>query len=52
MCDLAGLVAVDTLQWDPYENESQHSETFPILDEEPEVTLELGDQYENEKILL
>ena len=39
-------------QYDPYEDKSQNGETFPILDEEPEVTLEWADQDLNAEILL
>ena len=35
-----------TSQYDPYENELQNAKTFPILDEEPEVTHE-GGEYVN-----
>ena len=33
----------------PYDNESKNVGIFPILDEEPEVTPELGEQYLNAK---
>ena len=36
--DLVKLGVEDTPQYNPYENELQNGETFPILDEEPEVT--------------
>ena len=52
MGDLVELGAEDTLQFDPYEDESQNAKTFPILDEEPEVTLKWGGQYVNAEILL
>ena len=34
----------DTLQYIPYEEKLQNVETFPILDEEPEITLDWGDK--------
>ena len=37
-------------QHDPYEDELQNAETFPALDEEPQVTSELEDQYLNTEI--
>ena len=43
---------VHKLQYDPYEDKLQYSETSPVLDEEPEVTPEWGDQYMNAEILL
>ena len=45
--DLVELSEEDTLQYDPYEDKLQNAKTFPILDEEPEVTSEWGDQYVN-----
>ena len=50
--DLKELGAEDKQQYDPYEVESQSAETFPILDEEPEITLKWGNQYVNAEILL
>ena len=38
--DLVELDVEDTPQHDPYEDKMQNAETFPILDEEPEATLE------------
>ena len=38
--DLADLGAEDMWQYNLYEDESQNVETFPILDEESEVTPE------------
>ena len=32
----------ETLQYDPYEDKLQNAEMLPMLDEEPEVTPELG----------
>ena len=37
--ELVDLGVEETPQYDPYEDELQNAETFPILDEEPEVTL-------------
>ena len=45
------LGAEEKFQYDPYENKSQNADTLPILDEEPEVTPELGGQYLNAEIL-
>ena len=42
--DLAELGAQDMPQYDPYEDESQKVETFPILNEEPEATFEKRDE--------
>ena len=36
--DLVSLGVEEILQYDPYEDKSQNSERFPMLDEEPEVT--------------
>ena len=36
--NLVNLEVEETLQYDPYEYKSQNAETFPMLDEEPEVT--------------
>ena len=41
-----------TPQYGPYDDGSQNGETFHSLEEEPEVTPELGCQYLNAKILL
>ena len=49
--DPAELGIEDMSQFDPYENESQNAETFPILDEELGVTPEWGEQYLNREIL-
>ena len=38
--DLVKLSAEDALQYYPYEDKSQNAAMFPILDEEPKVTLE------------
>ena len=43
LSDLVDLSVEETLQYDPYEDESQNAETFPMLDEEAEVTPEWGD---------
>ena len=40
--DLVKLDVKDALQYNPYEDELQNAETFPKLDEEPEVTPEWG----------
>ena len=50
--DLVELVAEDTLHYNPYEDELQNAEMFPILDEGPVVIPEWGDQYVNAEILL
>ena len=50
--DLVHLGVEETLQIDPYENKSQNAETFPMLDEEPEVNPEWGNQYVNTDIFL
>ena len=50
--DLADLGAEDMLQYDPYQDESQNVDTFPSLDEEPEIAHEWGYQYVNVEILL
>ena len=50
--DLVNMSVEETMQYDPYEDESQNAETFPMLDKEPEVTPEWGDQYVNAEILL
>ena len=42
MRDLVELDVEDMLQYDPYENETQNDEVFPILYKEPEVTPEWG----------
>ena len=52
MRDLIELGIADTQQYDPYEDKSQDSKTFPILDKELEVTPELGDLYVNVEIVL
>ena len=36
--DLVGMGVEVTLQYDPYEDESQNAKTFPMLDKETEVT--------------
>ena len=36
--DLVNLGVEETLQYDPDKDESQNAETFPMLDEEPEMT--------------
>ena len=41
--DLVELGVEDTPQYDPYEDESQNAQMFPMLDEQPEVTTERGD---------
>ena len=40
--DLAYLGKEDMPKNDPYKDESQNVDTFPISDEEPEVTVEWG----------
>ena len=50
--DLVELGAEDTVQYDLSEDNSQKGKTFPMLDEEPEVSPEWGDQYVNALILL
>ena len=40
--DLVELEVEETMQYDPYEDELQNAKSFPMLDEEPEVTLEWG----------
>ena len=50
--DLIELEVEDMLQYDPYDEESGNAKTFPMLEEEPEVTPKLGDQYVNAEILL
>ena len=47
MGDIAEMGAEGTMQYDLYDDNSQNAETFPSLDEEPEVTPEWGDQYVN-----
>ena len=49
--DIKELGVEDTPQYDPYEDELQNTETFPILDEEPEITSRWGDQYVNAETL-
>ena len=51
LSDLVDLDVEETPQYDPYEDELQNAETFPMLDEEPEVTPEWGEQYVNAEIL-
>ena len=41
--DLVKLGAENMPQYDPYDDESQNADEFPILDEEPGVTSEWGD---------
>ena len=50
--NLTDLSTEDMSQYDPDEGESQNIETFPILDEEPKVTLKWGEQYVYTEILL
>ena len=50
--DLAELGVEDVLQYDPYEDKSQNSEIFSMMDKEPEVTPEWRDKYVNAEILL
>ena len=50
--DLVDLGVEETLQYDTDEDESQNAETLPMLDEEPEVTPNRGDQYVNAEIVL
>ena len=52
LSDLVDLDEEETMQYDPYEDKVQNAETFPMLDEEQEVTPEWGDQYVNAEILL
>ena len=42
LSDLVNLGVEETPQDDPYEDGLQNAETFPMLDEEPEVTPEGG----------
>ena len=49
---MVNLGVEETPQYDSCDDESQNAETFPMLDEEPEVTPEWGDQYVNAEILL
>ena len=49
--DLVELGVEDMLLYDPYEYKAQNAETFPMLDEEPEVTPEWGDQYVKAEVL-
>ena len=50
--DLVELGVQETPQYDPYEDELQDAKTFPIFDEEPDVTPEWGGQYVNAEKLL
>ena len=50
--DLVKLGVEETPQYDPYKDESQNAEKFPMLDEKPKVTPEWGDQYKITEILL
>ena len=50
--DLVELGVEDTSQNNPYEDKLQNAKMCPILDEEPEVTPELGEQFVNTEILL
>ena len=43
MANLVELGAKDATQYDPYEDKSQNAQTFPIMDEEPEVAPEWVD---------
>ena len=52
LSDLVDLGVEETPQYDPYEDKSQNAETFPMLDEEPEITPKWGDQFVNAEILL
>ena len=52
LSDLVDLGVEETLQYDPYENELKYVETFPMLDEEPDITPKWGDQYVTAEILL
>ena len=49
--DLVELGVEGTPQYNPYEEELQNAEIFPMLDKGPEVTPECGDQYVNAAIL-
>ena len=49
---MVNLGVEETLQYNPYEDELQNAKTFPMLDEELEVTPMWGDQYVNAEILL
>ena len=50
--DFIELGAKGMPQYDPYEDNSQNTKTFPMLDEEPEVAPEWGNHYVNAEILL
>ena len=50
--DLVELGVEGMPEYDPYENKLQNAKTFPVLNEEPEVTPKLGEQYVNAEILL
>ena len=52
LSNLVDLGVEETPQYDPYEDKLQNAETFPMLDEEQEVTPKWGDQYVNAEILL
>ena len=51
MGNLVELGVEDTPQYDQYDDKLQNAETFPMLDKEPEVTPEWGNQYVNAEIL-
>ena len=50
--DLVNLEVEETHQIDSYVNNSQNAEMFPMLDEEPGVNTEWGDQYVSANMLL
>ena len=49
---LVVLELKETPQIDPHAKKSQNAETFSMIDEEPEVNSEWGDQYVNTDLLL
>ena len=52
LSDFVDLDMGETPQYDPHDDELQNAETFTMLDEEPKVTTEWGDQYVNAEIML
>ena len=52
LSDLVNLGVEETPQYDPYEDKLQNAEIIPMLNEEPEVIPEWGDQYVNAEMLL
>ena len=45
--DLSKLCVENPPKYDQYEDKPQNNDTFPMLDEEPEVSPRWGDQYIN-----